>query len=214
MKAKQNATTLTNRRRFLRLAGATATATALMGGAAVAATAPTVTDPCLVIAAERDRLKAIHETLLARATAIWDAQTKPMAGGGWPRVDRSLAIFKGTSFADGYSVTRYEIEHVILFREKDREALLRWWDDTRADMERRAIESGYRRACEESEAACAAMIDKECELVEVQATTIAGAMVKLEAAVNPDCLEMDCAYQRMLWGAVQDLKRLTAGGKS
>src|SRR5581483_5279162 len=84
-KAKQNPTTLTGRRRFLRLAGTTAAASALLPAPAIAAvTAP---DPCLVIASERDRLKAIYEQHAARVRAIAQANPLPMAGQGWPRVD-------------------------------------------------------------------------------------------------------------------------------
>jgi hypothetical protein len=66
-------------------------------------------------------------------------------GAGWPRVDRSLAIFKGTRFEDGASIGRDEIERAMFLHDKKLEALLKWWDDTRAEMDRRGIETGYRR---------------------------------------------------------------------
>lgn len=94
-----------DRRRFLRLAGATATATALLGGAAVVAGA-SVTDPCRVIAAERDRLRAIYLALDARVDAIAKANPAQMWGQGWPRVDRSLDVFNGTPWGDGYNLMR------------------------------------------------------------------------------------------------------------
>jgi hypothetical protein len=111
MKASQRSTTLSDRRRFLRLAGATAAAAAVFAPPAIAAAAAasSITDPCLVIAAERDRLRTIQQALEARCREICNANP-PMWGSGWPRVDRSLAVFKSTPFEDGARVARGECE--------------------------------------------------------------------------------------------------------
>ena len=65
----------------------------------VTAAATTSPDPVLVIAAERDRLRAIYHALDRQVDAIRTANPAPMWGQGWPRVDRSLAVFRHTSTA-------------------------------------------------------------------------------------------------------------------
>jgi hypothetical protein len=133
-----------------------------------------------------------------------------MWGQGWPRVDRSLAVFDGTPFEHGTEVGRGHIQ--MLLRPEKREALLKWWDDSMAEMERRGEVTGYRQANDELDAMTDRLIDKECELADVQATTIAGALERLRTALATICHDEETTYEKMALGALADLKRLTANG--
>jgi hypothetical protein len=201
------------RRRFLAIAGAGASTVAIPALPALAAAASPVIDPCLVIAAERDRLRAIHETQLARCTAITDANP-PMWGSGWPRADSSLAVFDGLEVEDSETgIARWDIEHADLLADK-REALLKWWDETYAEMNRLADVTGYRQANTELDAMTERLIDKECELADVQAATIPGALERLKTALDMIITGEPSTYEQMALGALADLRRLTAGNRS
>jgi len=118
-------------------------------------------------------------------------------------------VFKGTPFEHGAEIGKYDIDNLIDPRKRN--ALLHWWDDEYAAMERRGVETGYRQAIKEGEAGCAIFIDKECEMIDVQATTIAGVLVKLETALNtvcPEGREEEATYSAMAWNALGDLKWL------
>ena len=100
---------------------------------------------------------------------------------------------------------------MILLPPEDKQALLKWWDDTHADMERRVVETGYKQANKDLDAAVDVFLQKECEMADVQAITFAGALVKLETALNTVIDDDEpAAYQRMALGALADLKRLLA----
>ena len=195
-----------SRRTLLTGAASALAATAATTLPAAAASPP---DPCLVIAAERDQIKALHNALTNRVHAIADANPLPMWGQGWPRADLALPVFNGAPFKHGAEISEYEIGG--LSDPRKREALLRWWNDERAAMDRRGEETGYIQANDELDAMTDRLIDKECELADVQATTIAGAIARLDIALNTICTDPDpSAYERMALGALQDLKRLAA----
>ena len=214
-KANRDPITVSNRRRFLRLAASTAAATAFLAPPAVSAATSSGTDPVLVIAAERDRLKAIYIALDARVDAIRAANPAQMWGQGWPRVDRSLDVFKGMPWPDGYNLMREEIERrgqFVADARGKKEGLLKWWDDAAAEMKRLAEVTGYRQASKDLDAAVDAFVDKQCEMADVSATTVAGALTRLEQGVEVVCDDEEPgAYQRMVTGAIADLKRLLAG---
>ena len=201
----------TTRRRLF--AGVAATAVATLPRVPTALAAPG-TDPCLVIAAERDRLKVIHEGCLARVHAIAEANPEFM-GAGYPSADLSLDVFKGMRFKHGAEVRPDDIvTHNFLMPPDRVRALQQWWDRAVAEGCRRAEATGYTKATAELEEVGAAMVEKECELADVQATTLAGVVVRLEAALGVAGLDPDqYAYDRMLLGALADLRRLSAAGR-
>src|SRR5262249_27975292 len=136
------------------LTGAASALAATTVTAASTAAGGSVTDPCLVIGAERDRLKTIHDAMVERVRAIAEANPAPMWGQGCPRVDLSNPVLHGLPWEDGYNLNRDEIEQMTFFREPSpkREALLAWWDGEHAAMDRRGIETGYKQANEELDA--------------------------------------------------------------
>jgi hypothetical protein len=83
-------------------------------------------------------------------------------------------------------------------------------DETYAEMVRLADVTGYRRTIEELDAMSEKLIDKEIELADAQATTITGALERLRTALEAICTDDESSYDRIAWGALADLKRLTA----
>lgn len=79
-------------------------------------------------------------------------------------------------------------------------------------MVRLAEVTGYRQASKDLDAAVSVFCDKEGEMADVQATTIPGALVRLETALKTvaDSDDPD-TFERMALGALADLKRLTTG---
>jgi hypothetical protein len=110
--------------------------------------------------------------------------------------------------ADGEQISRGFIERVLVFPIQNCAVVLKWWDEEYAAMERRAVECGYKQAVAESEAACKAMCEKEHELADVQAATFAGAIVRLETALDTIVSDEPSTYEQMALGALQNLKRL------
>jgi hypothetical protein len=98
----------------------------------------------------------------------------------------------------------------MVLRPENRDALFKWWDETKAEMDRRGIVTGYCQANDELDAMSETLVDKECKLSDTQVTTIAGALERLKTALAVICTDEESSYDRMALGAFADLRRLTA----
>lgn len=189
-----------SRRTLIRATAATAAIAAAPALAAGQNVHVCTVDPLLALGKRYQEAVAERQRALFTSRRIWDAIPMPDANkDGWPRIDRSLAIFRDFPPAPDVRhemhvdrFTRRELEEANRARElaaadpvklaaeqADGAARLRWHDDILTTRERLHEESGYNAANERWEAACDAVNDIENEIIETPPVTMAGLFVRL-----------------------------------
>lgn len=185
----------TTRRALFQSAALAAAATALAALPAIPQ-ADAASDPVFVALAERDRILVLYSAVKARVDAIRKAWNGDLSGCGWPPMDKSLAIFADMPQADGEPIFRCDIERynrAVLSLTPKRErvrvgeecaARLEWWDRRQAEREHNAEVSGFRAADAELDTLCEEANEAEEIAIKTPATTLAGALARLEIAVK------------------------------
>jgi len=191
-----------SRRAILRGAAAASALAAAPASLATTTTAPAV-DPLVALYGRFDDLNRQYRAHNARCSAIHETLPE-CARGGWPKIDRTLAIFRDfPPIGDGFPglddrLNRDELAALNLDLEErtggdrgalarvrsDSRARVRWWKAWRRDGKRISAESGWDAAAAVAEESCDAMRDALDAVFEAEPTTVAGAVLKLRAVVH------------------------------
>jgi hypothetical protein len=153
---------------------ASTAATAMVGLPTLRLAAETI-DPAVLFGIQVDRARARAQAATDRVHAIEAAHPEPMGGQGAPPLDKSIPALMNVPAPDGEPIWREDLEKLsALSWPAVKAARLKWWDDTLVLMQRRAIETGYKAATDESERLWGEFSELASNFAEVEATSLAG----------------------------------------
>lgn len=172
---------------------------ALVPQAALAAGAP---DPLIALFDRFTEAEQLYKVQSKRSATIWKALPET-ARGGWPRIDRSLPIFRDfPPVSEGFDAicdrpnlqeiraynTNVEIDAdgdpaALAKVREDGRARVRWWIAARRDCERIRAESGADEADEMLIEYGNVMDEAAQAVLNGEPTTLAGALIKLRVVV-------------------------------